>query len=316
MTRVLVTGGAGFIGSAMVEYLLEHHPDVVVRVMDLNRPPAEGIEKLTGSILDSNDISNAVRDCDYVVHMAAMLGVKRTEMRRFECLNINIQGTVNVLEACVKERVKKVLFVSSSEVYGDPRENPVRETTPVNPKSVYAVSKLAGEEYVKAYRAKYGLGYSIVRFFNVYGPRQVAEFVMPRFIKAVMEDRPPTVYGNGHQARAFCYVTDAVRGAAATLFDEGTNSEIFNVGNDLEPIWMKDLAFKVIALARKEITPRFVPMADSDRTASREIQKRVPDLSKARAMLRYEPEVGLDEGIRRVMAYVPIEESWFDPMEW
>jgi len=306
MSRVLVTGGGGFIGAMMVEHLIQDHPEMTVRTMDLNNTHHQNVETVNGSILDVNSISEAVHGCDLVIHMAAMLGVRRTEIKRMECLNINIQGTVNLMDACAKERVQKVLFISSSEVYGEPRESPIQETTPLNPKSIYAVSKLAGEEYVKAYSEKYGFDYSIVRFFNIYGPRQVPEFVIPRFVRAALEGKPLTVYGTGDQVRTFCYVTDAVRGAAAVLLKDASNGEIFNIGNDVDTISIKALASKIVALSERDVEIQFVPMNKSDRDPSREIQNRLLDLTKAREMLNYELNIGLDDGIKRVM------DTWFD----
>lgn len=315
---VLVTGGAGFIGSAMVRYLLKQ--GLKVRVFDMSdqivvNPPPKEAEIYKGSILDINNVTNAMQECDYVIHMAAMLGVKRTEIQRLECLNINILGTVNILEGCIKERIKKIVFASSSEVYGEQTKIPISEKNPLNPKSIYAVTKIAGEEYVKAYKERYGLDYSIIRFFNVYGPKQVAEFVMPRFIKWVMDNKPPKIYGKGDQIRSFCYVDDIAKGTFLALTNKNANSEIFNIGNDKEPASIRDLAYKVISVAHKDIEPEYISMNNSDRTGEREIQRRIPDISKARKVLGYEPEVSLSEGILRVMKEGSIPESWCDPME-
>jgi len=315
MARILVTGGAGFIGSEVIRQLKVKQSEFKVRAMDLVRHPDDDIERFTGSIMDINDVSQAVQGCDYVMHMAAMLGVKRTEQQRLSCLNVNIQGTINILDACVKARVKKVVLMSSSEVYGDARENPISEDTPLSPKSVYAVSKLAGEEYCRAYFDQYGLEFSVVRFFNSYGPGQVAEFVLPRFVSAVMDDKPPTVYGSGEQIRAFCYVGDSARGAISVLLHEDAHRDVYQIGNDQEPISMRALAEKVIRISGKDLSPRFVNMSDSDRSSGREIQERVPDISKARKLLGYEPKVSLDEGIRRMFSHGEVPKTWFDPMD-
>ena len=316
MVKVLVTGGGGLIGSSMIKFLVENNFEV--KAFDLpgqitKNPPPKEVEIYRGSILDVNDLMNAMKGCDYVIHLAAMLGVKRTEMRRLDCLNINIVGTINVLEACVKDNINKIIFASSSEVYGDQEKIPISETNPLNPKSIYAVTKLAGEEYLKAYKRRYNLDYTIVRFFNTYGPRQVAEFVVPRFIKLVMDDKPPTIYGNGNQERAFCYVDDIVRGTYLTLVNEKTKSEIFNLGNDNEPISIKDLGLKIISIAKKDLEPVFISAEDSDRDGERDIQKRIPDISKAKKILNYEPKISLSEGISKIIEYGKIEETWFDP---
>ena len=314
---ILVTGGGGFIGSNMVRFLAQQ--GLKVRAFDLSEqisenPPPPGVEVYRGSILDANNVANATHGCDYVIHLAAMLGVKRTETKKLDTLNINIQGTVNILAECVKEKIKKIVFASSSEVYGDQVKLPISEENPLSPKSIYAVTKLAGEEYVKAYNNRYGLEYSIVRFFNVYGPAQVAEFVMPRFIKRVLDNKPPRVYDRGDQIRSFCYVDDVVKGIFLALINNKASSEIFNIGNDKEPITVRDLAYKVISIAGKNFEPEYVTIDNSDRTAERDILKRIPDISKARRVLGYEPEIPLSVGISKVMEHGNIEGSWFDPL--
>jgi UDP-glucose 4-epimerase len=283
--------------------------------MDLVRSPAESIERYTGSILDINDVNQAVRGCNAVVHLAAMLGVRRTEIKKMETLNINIQGTINILEACVKERVERIVFASSSEVYGRQKNMPLSEETAVSPISIYAVTKLAAEEYVKAYCQSYGLKYSIVRFFNIYGPGQVAEFVIPRFVKAVMEDKSPLVYGRGKQVRSFCYVDDAVEAVAKILLSDKADAEIFNIGNDTEVISIEELALKVISLSKKDLKPHFISMDKADRNEEREISKRVPDIAKAKRLLGFKPKVTLQEGIKKVIQQGRIIETWFDPLE-
>jgi UDP-glucose 4-epimerase len=253
--------------------------------------------------------------CDYVIHLAAMLGVKRTEMKRLEALNVNILGTVNILEGCVKEKIKKIVFASSSEVYGDQTKTPISEEGPLNPKSIYAVTKLAGEEYVKAYKKRYGLDYTIVRFFNAYGPRQVAEFVVPRFIKNVLDNKPPRIYGDGDQIRSFCYVEDIANGIFLALINKKANSHIFNIGNDEEPISIRDLAYKIISISQKDLQPEYIDIKKSDRSAEREILRRIPDISKAKRVLGYEPKFSLSEGIRKIIECGNIEETWFDRTE-
>src|SRR5258706_8467246 len=206
MPKILVTGGWGFIGSSLVRRLLDYRReaglDLEIRAMDILKPEIPGVECAQGSVLDISDLAEAARGCDFVVHLAALLGVRKSEIRRLDCLNINIVGTVNVLNTCVQDRVKKVIFASSSEVYGDQRVLPIKETNPLNPKSVYAISKLAGEEYVKAYCDRYSMNYSILRFFNVYGPGQVGELVVSRFIMAVPAGEAPAGFSDGPQQRA------------------------------------------------------------------------------------------------------------------
>jgi UDP-glucose 4-epimerase len=316
MSKVLVTGGGGFIGHAMVKYLLQKEYEV--RAFDLafqleKNPPPPGAEIYKGSIMDVNDLMIAIKECDYVVHLAAALGVKRTEQERLSTLNINIQGTSNVLEACVRDNVKKIIFSSSSEVYGDQKKLPISEKNPLQPKSIYAITKLAGEEYLKAYHQRYGIDYSIVRFFNIYGPRQVAEFVMPKFINSVLNDTPPTIYGEGKQSRAFCYVDNAVEGMYLALTNKKANSKIYNIGDDREPITMVDLAYKIIEISEKDLEPNFISINDSDRSEEREINNRIPSILKAKNELGYLPKISLTDGISELIKYGQIEDSWAIP---
>jgi len=312
--KVLITGGAGFIGRAVARKLAAMDFDVRVFDLEFGAKGDTSIKRLRGSILDNNALCNAIRGCDYVVHLAAMLGVRRTELKRAECLNVNILGTVNVLEGCLKEKVKKIIFSSSSEVYGETDGVPINEDTPKHPVSIYAITKLAGEEYIKAYWERYGLNYSVVRFFNVYGPGQVAEFVVPRFVKRVLNGHSPVVYGDGTQVRTFCFVEDCAEGVVSALLDSKADGQIFNIGNDSEPIAMKLLAERIIRISGKKLEPEFVPMNESDRNSSREIKLRVPCIEKARRILAFEPKTSLDDGIKKLIESEDIIDAWCEDL--
>lgn len=316
--KVLITGGGGFIGTALAKNLASKGLEVRLFDVDFSRHlelckklgDYPKVERIRGSVLDATAVCNAVKGCDYVAHLAAMLGVKNTEAKRLECLNINILGTINVLEACVKEKVEKILLSSSSEVFGEVSGPPVTEDSPKNPVSVYGVTKLAGEEYVRAYTERYGLKHAIVRFFSVYGPGQVAQFVMPRFIKNVLENKAPMVYGDGSQIRSFCFVEDAVQGAVKALLLEAGDNQTFNIGNNKEPITVKDLAYKVIEISGKTLEPEYIAFEESDRRAEREIQRRVLSIDKARNVLGYEPQFSLDQGIKKIIDTNFIADTW------
>lgn len=315
MPRVLITGGSGFIGTAVIHELIRQRKqnglDIQIRAFDLNKPAYEGVEAVQGSVLDISDVGRAAEGCDYVIHLAALLGVQKSEARRLDCLNINILGTQNVLNACIQDRVKKIIFASSSEVYGDQTRLPISETNPVNPKSVYAVSKLAGEEYIRAYALRYGIQYTILRFFNVYGPGQVGEFVTAKFIKAVQDEQSPVIYGKGDQNRSFCYGGDVAQGVIKALFSDKATGETINLGNDRESITIAELAHKIVKLSGKpHLKPKFVSMSESDRTIAREIKDRAPDISKARRLLEYEPQCTLDEGITRILEHGKVAATW------
>lgn len=310
--RVLVTGGSGFIGSFVVRRMLD--AGWRVRIMDIMPPRESGAEYITGSVLDPYTTATAIYGCDVVIHLAAMLGVRRTEKRTLDCLDININGTVNVLNAAMREKVSKVIMASSSEVYGEQVTQPISEDNPTSPKSVYAVSKLAAEQYCRAYHQHFGLQYNVVRFFNVYGPGQVAEFVLPRFVKAVRDGERPTVYGLGEQMRCFCHIRDIAEGIGLMVEKKIDPGVVVNLGNDTEPISMGDLAKRVVKLSGKNIEPDFVPMEESDRHSVREIHHRTPDLQRARKLLGYTPKISLNDGISELLSGPDIPTSWFEPM--
>ena len=285
-----------------------------VRIFDQWSSGLDGVETRIGSILDRSVIGNAVSGCDAVIHFAAMIGVYRTDSQPLECMDVNLQGAVSVFESCIKEKVKKIVFSSSSEIYGDAGGATISETDIPRPKSVYAISKLAAEIYLRAYAEKYDIKYSIVRFFNIYGLGQVAEFVVPRFVKAVLMGQSPVIFGTGKQIRCYCYVDDAAQGVYKVLISDDANGETFNIGNDLEPIFIKDLADKIIKISGKDIKGKFIELSESDRKVDREVFVRRPDLTKARTILDYQPRISLEEGLRIVLERGDIQESKFEPM--
>lgn len=309
--KVFITGGAGFIGSAIARNLSKHGWQV--RTFDITEAEQVSGDHHVGTVMYADEIFRAMHGCEYVIHLAAMLGVRRTEQDRIQCLDINIGGTKSVLDACVKAGVKKVIFSSSSEVYGEPIKTPISETDAVSPKSVYAITKLAGEEYLKAYAKEYGFDYSIVRFFNVYGPGQVAEFVLPRFVKAVRSHTQPIIYGKGDQIRCFCHVDDAAEGLRLILESKKSHGHIFNVGNDTQQVTVKHLAERIIKHAGKGLELTYLDLNKSDRSHEREIVKRIPDISKARDILGYTPAISLDTGILQMLQSVDIKDTWTVP---
>jgi UDP-glucose 4-epimerase len=302
MERVLITGGSGFIGTALVLALRRFHPQIAINILDLAPPSSPDVEYIRGSVLEKEAVERAIRGCTHVVHMAAMVGVSSTERDPDSCRLVNEEGTLNVLSAAYRAGVKRLLFTSSSEVYGDQPIQPIAETCQPRPKSIYALSKLRGEEYVRHYRETWGQDWRVVRFFNIYGPGQRAEFVIPRFVAAVAREERPIVYGPGTQVRSFCYVDDAVRCCALALFADGLSSWIFNVGNGSEPITMAELAEQVIAHSGLNLTPAFVSFSGSDRTDGREIWNRIPDVKLAARVLGFHPEISLAQGLRLILA--------------
>jgi UDP-glucose 4-epimerase len=294
----------------MVQELLSR--DVEVISYDIVHPRRElsGVKYVTGTILDEFNLADHMRGCDGVLHLAAVLGVQRADRELLNCLNVNIVGSMKVLQAAVMANVGQVLVTSSSEVFGDMAQQKYNEDSPLNPKSGYAISKLAMEQYALAFAKEYGITHKVVRFFNTYGPGQVDEFVVPRFLKLAMAGEPISVYGDGKQVRSFCHIGDSARATIDVLLSDRTGGETFNIGNDTEPITMLDLAHKVIAAAGSKSTVALTPFEGSDRQASREIFHRIPDISKVRERIGYEPRIDLDSGLATIIESSDIRLGW------
>lgn len=297
MATILVTGGNGLIGGAVIKKLLDEGHKIHLLDLRNELPENDNLIYFKGNVLNPLEITKAIKDCEYVVHLAAFMGVKNSLENPSDCLNVNILGTRNVMDACVNNNIRRILFASSSEVYGDSKVVPTSETVDKLPKSEYGISKVACEEYLKSYKKVYDLDYVIVRFFSIYGVRQITDYVVPRFIDQAMKGEDVTVYGEGNQVRTFCYVEDAAEGVVKALFLPKAANHIFNVGDDSEPITMLDLAEKIVSIVGKGNVKK-ISMEVSDRTKDREIYRRIPDISKAREILGFNPRVKLEEGIK------------------
>lgn len=291
---VLVTGGFGFIGRHLSELLKEDHD---VTVLDIAKPAHTDLKFVQADLLNPETVPD-FSGFDAVVHLAAVVGVAKAENNPKATLDVNIDGTRNVLEACRKGDVKTVVFPSSSEVYGEPAKIPIAETDFFNPVSAYGVSKIVGEEYVKSFSKVYGTSYSVFRLFSVYGPGQSPDFVVPRFVRQAVDGKPLTVHGDGSQVRAFCYVGDVAEAMKLAIHDP--KNDVFNIGNPREPITMRGLAEKVVSVTGSSSRVEFVSEQESGRGRTRDIYNRVPDTGKARAVMGWEAKVGLEEGIKRV----------------
>lgn len=310
---VAITGAAGFIGRHLVSHLTKRNGSIHIRALDRswNSPVSrkfagwDDVDPVQSDILDVPDLKEALEGVDVVVHLAAMLGVARTEGNPLGCLETNVSGTRKVLRACAAKGVRRIVYASSSEIYGcaagADREK-IKETDTFKPRSVYGVSKLAGEEFVKAYAEKHSLDYSILRFFNVYGPGQSQDFVIPKFAARLASRSAPQIYGTGNQIRAFCYISDVTEAIWLSLSPDAPSGEAFNIGNDTEPITIRELASCMVELSSVDVDPVHIPIEQSDRTSEREIYYRVPDINKARELLGYDPQVDLHTGVGQVLS--------------
>lgn len=293
--KIIITGGAGFIGSNIARTLKKNHS---VTIFDFRKPTNIDCEFLQGDIKDSKTVINSIKDCDVVIHLAATLGVINTEANPVLTLDTNMGGTKNVLEACRINKIKKIIFSSSSEVYGEPLKIPMDENDKPIPITTYGISKFAAEEYIKAYSKNYDLKYTIFRLFNVYGDEQATDWVLPEFVSKAITNQDIIIHGDGSQIRAFCYVTD-ISNAFALALDKA-DGQLINVGNDSEPISIKELASRIIKLAESKSTIKFIPFEESKRNRN-EIMVRIPNIEKARKLLGYQPTISLDEGILKVI---------------
>jgi UDP-glucose 4-epimerase len=316
--RYLVTGGAGYIGSNLVDDLIEREDEVWV-LDDLSSGRRENIMHhfgrrnfrfVEGSILDEPLVDELVADSNAVFHLAARLTVKWVHEHPLDTLKVNVRGTEVVLRHCNRHG-KRVLLASSSEVYGTSEQRPFREDGPrvLGPTNIprwsYATAKAIDEHLAYGYAIEGGLKFSAIRYFNSYGPRiDQAGYgsVVARFIQRSFTGEPLEVYGDGNQSRAFTYIDDTVAGTILAMERDEALGEVFNIGSPFE-ITINDLAVKIrnIVGSKSEIT--HVPYEDIYGPHFDDIQHRVPDTSKAREMLGFEAKVGLDQGLKRTIEW-------------
>lgn len=305
--RVLVTGGAGFIGSWLCEELLKRD-NFVVCYDNFYTGSKKNIETILNNenfllvkdtVLNLQVLKKIIKEnsIEYVFHLAAVVGVKRTLEKPLKVLDVNINGTKNVLEAALE--CKKVIFSSSSEVYGEPIQIPESEDGPVNPKLPYAVSKLVGEKYCRAYFDEFGLKTTSLRFFNVYGPRQNTSdygFVVGIFIDRVLNNKPPIIFGDGAQTRDFMFIKDNVNATLLAAEKNTTNGAVLNVGTG-RYMTINDLAKKIIEISGKNLTPIHDPPRKFD------IKHRKPDVTKMKKILKFNPKFFLEEGLKETIEW-------------
>jgi UDP-glucose 4-epimerase len=302
--RVLVTGGAGFVGSNLVRRLLAEGARVTV-LDDLftgrrENLPTGGFEFHLGSVCDVGLVERLVGASQVVFHAAARNIVVSTRDPR-EDFNTNIGGTLNVLLAARAAGVERIVYTSSTSVYGNPRYLPVNEDDHLSLLTPYAVSKLAGEHYCLAFFESYGTPATAVRYSNIYGPGQDPRNpycgVVAKFSEALFAGRPPLIHGDGNQTRDFTFIDDAVEATLLAATAERAIGEVFNVGTGVETS-VNQLAALLIRLTGAAVTP-----AHADRRDVDNIRRRVVNIEKTRRALRWVPEVTLDEGLRRTLEW-------------
>jgi len=310
--KFLVTGGAGFIGSHLSETLIARGNEVVIidnqstgSVRNLSSINAK-VELITGDILDKTLLEKYIVEADFVVHLAAALGVFNIVNKPLQSLKTNIQGTENILELADKYR-KPVLIASTSEVYGKNDKVPLNEEDdriighPLISRWSYSEAKAVDESLAYFYYLENKLPTRIVRFFNTVGPRQVGQYgmVVPRFVAAAIRNEPIQVYGSGDQIRCFCHVSDAIRALLLVIDSDEAIGQVFNVGNN-QQISIMDLAKKVIEITGSKSEIKKIPYAEAYPEGFEDMQRRVPDISKIKTSLGWSPEIGLEQIIRDI----------------
>jgi UDP-glucose 4-epimerase len=303
--RVLVTGGAGFIGSHIVEALTTLGAQVVVldnlsSGRSDNITPFNVAQFLRGSILQLDVVRDAVAGCRYVFHEAAMASVPLSVERPREFYDTNVTGTLNVLDAAAGAKVKRVVFAASSSAYGDSEVLPKIESMPPLPMSPYASSKVAGEGLLRAWAKCYGVDTASLRYFNIFGPRQTADSayaaVIAAFAKAMLSGKRPTIFGDGEQSRDFTYVHNAVHAnLLAARHEQAIQGDVFNVACG-QRVTLNELAAVMRnALNRPDLTPVYQTERAGD------VRHSLADLRHVHEALGYEPVVPFEAGLRATM---------------
>ncbi|MCK9207061.1 MAG: NAD-dependent epimerase/dehydratase family protein [Salinivirgaceae bacterium] len=304
MSKILVTGGAGFIGSAIAEKLILNKENYVVIVDNLSTGdegklptlPKDNWRFIKCDVNDYTEIAPIMTSYmfDFVFHFAAVVGVQRTQENPVMVLK-DIEGIRNILSLSKNTTVQRVFFSSSSEIYGDPVEIPQNVyTTPLNSRLPYAIVKNVGEAFMRSYNQEFGLDYTIFRFFNTYGPKQSKDFVISKFLLAALHDQDITIYGDGKQTRTFCYVDDNVDACLTAFYRNKVVNDVINIGGNRE-IPVKELAEIIIRLTQSKSKIIHVPpLKDGD------MMRRQPDNSDMKKLLGRDL-ISVEEGIKRIL---------------
>jgi len=304
--RILVTGGAGFIGSHIVYKLVSIGARVVVLdnlsfgTLDNIKSCIDKIEFIKGDIRDENILGDALRGVELVSHQAALRSVPKSVGAPFEYHDVNVNGTLKLYIKAKELGVKRIVFASSSSVYGERDRFPEKETDYPHPISPYAASKLICEQYAYVFTKSYGIDVVSLRYFNVFGPRQSLEnkyaVVVPKFITSLLENEKPPIYGNGKQMRDFTYIDDVVEANLSALVKEGIGGEVFNIAGG-SPHSVNELLYLLKQIMGKNIEPEYLEPRPGD------VYKTYADINKAKKLLGWQQRVDFYEGLKRTVEW-------------
>jgi len=311
MNSYLVTGGAGFIGSHIVERLVKEKQKVRVidnfssgKIENISQF-LDSIELIKADIRDFEIIKEATRDIDFVLHQAALRSVTQSLDNPYEFNAVNIDGTLNLLKASYESGVKRFVLASSSSIYGDREEFPTKEEDLPKLISPYALTKLAGEYYCSIFSENYGLETLSLRYFNVFGPRQAPDdeyaAVIPKFITCILKDESPPIHGTGKQSRDFTYVDNVVEANILAATTPNIKCEVVNIANGKDNSIL-DLVGNLNKIIKKDIKPIFTSPRPGD------VFRSLADISKAKKILNFVPKVNYEEGLRLTV-------EWFQKKE-
>lgn len=304
MAKILITGGAGFIGSNLTQKLLENGHKVIVydsllRGNKLDNAIKNDLELIVDDVRNEDMINKAVKGCDYIFHFAAVLGVDIVADNPVETMEVEVIGTRNIAHAAIKHGVKKVLYASTSGIYGhSAMDQAVTESIIVDPSTSYAMAKRYNEIYLGAMNEEKGLNSLSLRFFNVYGHNQDNRMVVPRFLELACKNEPITVFGNGKQTRDFTYIDDCVK-ACILLMEKIDGNNIFNISNE------KESSIEELALAIKKITGSSSEIKYIDAPKKRydyEVERRVGSSEKLFSHIGFKPNTNLEKGLKDILA--------------
>jgi nucleoside-diphosphate-sugar epimerase len=308
MSKVLVTGGAGFIGSNLTEELLKRGH--LVRVLDdfstgkkenlIFEKKHPSLEVIEGDLRDLDTCQKAVRGVDYVFHQGALPSVQRSVEDPETSNAVNVGGTLNILLAARDGGVKRVIYAASSSVYGDTPTLPKHEEMPANPLSPYALQKYVGEKYCRLFYQLYGLETISLRYFNIFGPKQdpnsLYSAVIPKFIDALLQGRSPVIFGDGEQSRDFTYIENVVHANLLAMSAEHLHGEAINIACG------KRISLNQLLNVLKEILgSKLSPVYEESRKG--DVKHSLADIRRAKEMIKYEPKVGIDIGLKKTVEF-------------